>query len=97
MAKSPSKKVAFGFLEGAFFVQYFMDKLFCNWPFCFWNFGRSDNTASAHGVKGVGVFGHVFFVIAVESRKNHIVRQERQIVVFKVAPIRGGMKQLMAK
>lgn len=33
MAKSPSKKVAFGFLEGAFFVQYFMDKLFCNRPF----------------------------------------------------------------
>ena len=38
MAKSPSKKVAFGFLEGAFFVQYFMDKLFCNRPclFGFW-------------------------------------------------------------
>lgn len=33
-----SKKVAFGFLEGAFFVQYFMDKLFCNRPclFGFW-------------------------------------------------------------
>ena len=38
MAKSPSKKVAFGFLGGAFFVQYFMDKLFCNRPclFGFW-------------------------------------------------------------